>query len=403
MVEGYRLSFQQQHLWHLQTAAAPSVASAVVDLQGAIQAETLRRALGVVIGRHEALRTRVEQPAGLNLPLQVVEETREPRWCEMQVDGDAAARAAVIARALDEAKQAASAGTVAGSLIMTGPRAATLVVAVMSLCADDVSLRTLIDEILFVSGNCGERLTDVAALTQYPSFSEWQHSLVDDEYGQGAREVWSARDLRETPSQSLPLEMTAPAGHRDAATARVPVTLPTDILERIELACGASGVSLEIFLLATWHTLMHRLSGRRAWTVGVQVSGRSFQELHGAIGPFAHVVPIAGDFEGRRSFAEVLRAIQDEWTRVEPWMDHFDWRQVTGDAATGEAPGPCPLGFRLEDSWVARSVNGLTAAALTTEVQGERHRLQLQPGAIVDGFRADDLLDEVLSRTEVPR
>ena len=32
-----------------------------------------------------------------------------------------------------------------------------------------------------------------------------------------------------------------------------------------------------------------------------------------------------------------------------------------------------------------------------------RHRLVLKPGAEVDGFTADDVLDEVLSRTEVPR
>ncbi|QDU22869.1 AAA family ATPase [Urbifossiella limnaea] len=32
-----------------------------------------------------------------------------------------------------------------------------------------------------------------------------------------------------------------------------------------------------------------------------------------------------------------------------------------------------------------------------------RHRLILKPGAEVDGFRPDDVLDEVLSRTEIPR
>jgi MoxR-like ATPase len=32
-----------------------------------------------------------------------------------------------------------------------------------------------------------------------------------------------------------------------------------------------------------------------------------------------------------------------------------------------------------------------------------RHRLLLKPGAEVDGFTADDVLDEILSRTEIPR
>jgi MoxR-like ATPase len=32
-----------------------------------------------------------------------------------------------------------------------------------------------------------------------------------------------------------------------------------------------------------------------------------------------------------------------------------------------------------------------------------RHRLVLKPGAEVDGFTPDDVLDEILARTEVPR
>jgi MoxR-like ATPase len=32
-----------------------------------------------------------------------------------------------------------------------------------------------------------------------------------------------------------------------------------------------------------------------------------------------------------------------------------------------------------------------------------RHRLQLKPGAEVDGFTADDVLDEILARLEIPR
>jgi MoxR-like ATPase len=32
-----------------------------------------------------------------------------------------------------------------------------------------------------------------------------------------------------------------------------------------------------------------------------------------------------------------------------------------------------------------------------------RHRLLLKPGAEVDGFTPDDVLDDILTRTEVPR
>jgi MoxR-like ATPase len=32
-----------------------------------------------------------------------------------------------------------------------------------------------------------------------------------------------------------------------------------------------------------------------------------------------------------------------------------------------------------------------------------RHRILLKPAAVVDGFTADEVLEEVLARTEIPR
>jgi hypothetical protein len=32
-----------------------------------------------------------------------------------------------------------------------------------------------------------------------------------------------------------------------------------------------------------------------------------------------------------------------------------------------------------------------------------RHRLWLKPGAEIDGFTADEILDEILNRIEIPR
>ncbi|HEX6038129.1 condensation domain-containing protein, partial [Longimicrobium sp.] len=54
------LSFAQQRLWFVQQLDAGNVAynmAAAVRLEGALDADALRRALETVVGRHEALRT----------------------------------------------------------------------------------------------------------------------------------------------------------------------------------------------------------------------------------------------------------------------------------------------------------------------------------------------------------
>jgi hypothetical protein len=57
-LNGYRLSPQQKHVWLLQQAgpgAAYGVAGAYL-IEGALDRDALRRALGLVVGRHEILR-----------------------------------------------------------------------------------------------------------------------------------------------------------------------------------------------------------------------------------------------------------------------------------------------------------------------------------------------------------
>src|SRR5215216_1363367 len=92
VVEGYRLSPQQERVWGLSggVPGAAFCAGCVVLVEGATDAGALSRSLSSVVARHEILRTKFESVAGLTLPLQVVGDAHEVAVEEYDLTGRAA-------------------------------------------------------------------------------------------------------------------------------------------------------------------------------------------------------------------------------------------------------------------------------------------------------------------------
>src|SRR6185503_7456152 len=76
VVEGFRLSPQQQRLWQLskQDGAERYRARCAFLLDGDLDVHTLQAAVQDVVARHEILRTRLEMCADMKLSLQVIDE-----------------------------------------------------------------------------------------------------------------------------------------------------------------------------------------------------------------------------------------------------------------------------------------------------------------------------------------
>src|SRR5688572_126611 len=86
-MQGYRLSPQQSYLWSLQRDTRNYSAQCAVMLEGELQPQQLREALQRVIVRHQILRTRFQPHAGLKLPLQVIDDSGEVIWRQLDAHG----------------------------------------------------------------------------------------------------------------------------------------------------------------------------------------------------------------------------------------------------------------------------------------------------------------------------
>jgi len=75
-LEYFRLSRQQERLWLLQRDSSAFRSQCALLIEGDLKEEVLREALRRVIERHEILRTAFHRRPGLELPLQIMVESR---------------------------------------------------------------------------------------------------------------------------------------------------------------------------------------------------------------------------------------------------------------------------------------------------------------------------------------
>src|SRR3954451_23580883 len=86
VIEGYRLSPQQEYLWLLcQQDGAAHRTQCALRIEGELHKNLLREVLAQVVEQHEILRTAFRGMPGMNLPLQVVLEHGTWSWREVDL------------------------------------------------------------------------------------------------------------------------------------------------------------------------------------------------------------------------------------------------------------------------------------------------------------------------------
>src|SRR5262245_61509518 len=89
MLEGYRLSPQQRHLWGLLRRGwnVAYQTKCAVMIKGRFESRRLKTAVEKIIARHEILRTTFHCLPGMTIPMQVINETGGLVWQEYDLGG----------------------------------------------------------------------------------------------------------------------------------------------------------------------------------------------------------------------------------------------------------------------------------------------------------------------------
>ncbi len=313
IIEGFRLSPQQQRLWQLskQDGAARYSACCAFLLDGELDVHTLQASIQDVIARHEILRTRLETVPGMKLPLQVIDD-----HVNIAIDVETDAQTARI----DELFAGTSSDRVEATLLRLAQNKHLLFFNLPVFCADGPSLRNLMKDLgqsyqVRVEGDeVGEEPM------QYADFSGWQNDLLESAEAEVGKLYWRKRDLSETAALKLPFE-------RASSSARAPLThSPQQKIEYAPLEALAiryNSTVLEV-LLAAWYALLWRLTGQTDLLIGVAHDGRRYEELSSVIGPVAKYLPLACAVDDI-PFGVLVQRVHEVTEEARQWQDVFTY------------------------------------------------------------------------------
>ena len=353
IIEGFRLSPQQKHLWLLQQADAsqPKRGYCTLLIEGRLNPIILNKALKTVIDRHEILRTQFHCLPGMTIPVQVITDLSLPvvhgQDLSQLADLEQAAKIEALLQNPGQMPFAPSTHLpIHPVLIKLSPEKRLLLISLSSLSADATTCKKLVCEIsrAYTAALQGESLADQPV--QYADFSEWQHELLEADDTEMGRAYWRKQDLSTLLTQKLPFE-----NHTAAESGFAPhcltVTLQPGLTGKINAIVQQRGLSTAIFMAACWQVLLWRLTGQSDLTMGYACDGRNYEELEDALGVFAKYVPLQGALQESLPFSEVLEQVRHATQKAYQWQGCFSWDQVIAPADHSEAPF-FPFSFDFE-------------------------------------------------------
>jgi hypothetical protein len=313
----------QRGLWAV-TRLGPDASAAynetlILRLSGPLDVAALRRTWRRLVARHEALRTafdidgrqqRISREASIEVPL-------------IDLAGAGTERHAL---ALASAAARRPFDLVLGPLLrvallrLAGERHLLLLV-IHHLVCDGRSLGVLLAELPEIYRS--ERHGTPCALPAPVAFSAYGRLLADGAgrpSAQAAERFW----LRKLARPPAPLELPIDRGRPPIQTyrgERARAELGAELGARLRAASTAAQATLFMTLLAAFEILVHHLTGRTDFVLGVHSAQRALDAGPHLFGLAIQTLPLRLEIDPRKSFREVVDATKSELLRA---FEHDD-------------------------------------------------------------------------------
>ncbi len=315
------LSPGQHSLWFMNDLITNRAAYHVVEahrLRGPLDAGDLRRALRELVGRHEALRTRIRVRDGV--PYQVVEPRPSLAWEDADLTGaqDPAGAATELASMRSAEPFDLSTGPLLRvTLITLGPADHVFALTMHHIVSDGRSTEVLFTELsqLYGAFRDGRPAALSPLPARYADFAWWQRELLT---GDGAaRELarWRGQLAGAPADADLPFDRPRPAvhGHR-GATLRF--ELPGETAAAVRQLGRSRGATLFMVLLAGFTALLARYSRARDVVIGTPTANRSREELHDLIGFLSNMVVLRIGCSDDPAFGTLVTRVKNTLLRA---------------------------------------------------------------------------------------
>lgn len=343
------MSYQQEALWiadQLATEVSPYNLLFALRLRGPLDPGALHTALTGLVGRHEGLRTRFAERAGV--PAQVIDPPPETIPLPV-VDVLGESDRARLGQALSLAREAANQpfdlrnGPLfrCSLLRLAKPDDHVLLLGVHHILIDGWSFVTLTNELaaLYDAARGGTG-ADLPAPVQPADYAVWQHRRLTPEEVERQLSYWREQ-LRDLPTVAFPTDRPRPAlrsGHGAIEQRRFHPDLGRALTEfgRTEQ------VSYLATVLAGFLVVIDRYAGGSDLPVGTVLAGRDHSQLESMVGLLANAVVLRTSTAGNPPFRELVARCQETvLDAIE--HQHVPFAMVVAELAPVRDPSRNPL------------------------------------------------------------
>ncbi|MEU4034714.1 condensation domain-containing protein [Streptomyces collinus] len=358
-------SFAQQSLW-LQNEITPGRSAynvtAAVRLRGPLDVPVLRRALGLVVDRHEVLRTTFDLDDGD--PVQVIHPSAPVDVTVLDTTEEEFEETA--RRELERPFDLRQGPLMRFRLLRLAPDHHVALLAIHHIVTDGLSSGILFGELTAAYADLGAgrepRLPELPI--QYADFAAWQRERLTGEHLARLRAHW-ARELSGARPPELPTDRPRPAVASGLGAAHH-FTLSPALVQRVEALARRRTATPFMVLLAAFNVLLARYGGQDDITVVSPTAGRGRPELEGLIGYFVNPLFLRTDLSGDPAFLELLDRVR---TAFQGAVAHEELPfEQAADLLRRHAPGAGEDPARVLMVLQAKAPERWTAAGLTFEM-----------------------------------
>ncbi|WP_042368094.1 non-ribosomal peptide synthase/polyketide synthase [Streptacidiphilus neutrinimicus] len=316
------LSFAQQRLWfldRLRPGDARYNSAVALRVTGDLDRSALSRALDLVVARHEALRTTIEERDGR--PVQTVHPAGPVPLPVRDLDaagggasGELPQQRLLEHRLLEEYARPfdLAAGPLLRALLLReSDTSHVLLLTAHHIVTDGWSMGVMVEELWTahdaLARGTQPQLPPVAA--QYPDYAAWQREQLSGVRLERQLAFWKGA-LTGATAPEPPLDRPR-RGEEPGAGAVHAFAVPADTAARLRRLAAGEHTTVFTALVAACQALLARWTGQRDITVGSLTPGRSRTDLERAVGFYVNTVALRTEVDTAASFRRLLAAVAD--------------------------------------------------------------------------------------------
>jgi amino acid adenylation domain-containing protein len=328
MNKKYPLSYAQQRLWTLHLLEPENHAyniCAAFRVHGTLNMDLVKRAVQLLVARHEALRTVFRTGCAATYAEILPEANPELRT----VDLSGLPANEHMSRIEQMAQQVARSPVSLSSfplfsltLARLGPEDSILLLSAHHMIADDWSRTVFLSELALVYDTLAR---DVALSLppsegRYVDFARRQVRAPAKKRLHELEDYWRNTLSGDLSPLQLPTFRTRPAvaSHNGEL---LEFNVDPNLASSLRSLSEAQGVSLQATVLSAFKVLLYRYTGRRDICVGTAFSAGRSADMEQVIGNFVNTVPVCTELNGETPFIELLQKVQ---AKIEGARAHMD-------------------------------------------------------------------------------